>query len=164
MKETTFTVRRAAVGDEPLLRAIRIEALGEAPEAFGSTLERELARTQADWQKWLSPSATFLLETDAGPQGIVAGVPDAKDASVVHLMAMWIHPAFRGTGTAAALVQTVLDWAEGQGASRVRLDVIDENERARRFYEKCGFEVTGEFSIRALTGAREIRMEKKLKG
>jgi GNAT superfamily N-acetyltransferase len=162
MNQGMFQIRRAEIGDEPLLLAIRIEALSEAPEAFGSTLERELARTTADWQKWLSPSATYLLETDAGPQGIAAGVPDANDATVVHLMAMWVHPDLRGTGAAAALVQAVLDWAEVQGAEWVRLDVIDGNDRARRFYEKCGFEATGELSVRALTGAREVRMEKRL--
>jgi len=42
------TVRRAVPGDEPILRTLRLEALAEAPEAFGSTYDRELARTTAD--------------------------------------------------------------------------------------------------------------------
>src|ERR1700740_3151704 len=88
----TFRIRRAESGDESLLLKIRLEALSESPEAFGSTLDRERARTPLDWQKGLSPSATFLLETATGPQGIVAGVPDSTDPAVVHLMAMWVHP------------------------------------------------------------------------
>src|SRR5580765_8710624 len=98
MNQEIFRIRRAESGDEPLLRKIRLEALSEAPEAFGSTLDRERARTQVDWQKWLSPSATFVLETSNGPEGIVAGVPDSTDPAVVHLMAMWVHPARRGSG------------------------------------------------------------------
>lgn len=39
-----MNVRRAAPGDEAVLRALRLEALSEAPEAFGSTSDRELAR------------------------------------------------------------------------------------------------------------------------
>src|SRR6476646_9243481 len=117
MHHETFRIRRAESGDESLLLKIRLEALSESPDAFGSTLDRERARTPADWQKWLSPSSTFLLETTLGAQGIVAGVPDATDSSVVHLMAMWVHPALRGSAAASALVQSVLAWAEERGAS-----------------------------------------------
>ena len=115
MHDDAFRIRRAESGDEPLLRKIRLEALAEAPDAFGSTLDRERARTLVDWRKWLSPSATFMLETATGLKGIAAGVPDSMDPAVVHLMAMWVHPALRGSGAAAGLVQAVLAWAEEQG-------------------------------------------------
>ena len=162
MDQESFRIRRAESGDESLLLKIRLEALSESPEAFGSTIDRERARTPADWQKWLSPSATFVLETDTGPQGIVAGVPDADDPAVVHLMAMWIHPALRGSGAASALVQSVLAWAQERGASSVRLDVIEDNERARRLYEKHGFRATGHINVRPRDGARELQMERRV--
>jgi ribosomal protein S18 acetylase RimI-like enzyme len=162
MHNETFRIRRAESGDEPLLRKIRIEALSESPEAFGSTLDRELARTQTDWQKWLSPSATFVLEAANGPEGIAAGVPDSTDPAVVHLMAMWVHPALRGSGAASALVQAVLEWAEARGANSIRLDVIDGNDRARRLYERHGFAVTGHIAMRPRDGAREVQMERRL--
>ena len=162
MQHEPFRIRRAESGDEALLREIRLEALSEAPEAFGSTLERERARTLVDWQKWLSPSATFLLETDNGPRGIAAGVPDSTDTTVVHLMAMWVHPALRGSGAASALVEAVLAWAEEQGASSVRLDVIDGNDRARQLYERHGFEATGKIAIRPRDNAREVQMERRV--
>lgn len=160
MQHETFRIRRAESGDEPLLRQIRLEALSEAPEAFGSTLDRERARTWVDWEKWLSPSATFVLETANGPKGIAAGVPDSTDPAVVHLMAMWVHPALRGSGAASALVQSVLTWAEGRGARSVRLEVIDGNDRARRLYERHGFEATGEIAMRPRDSAREVQMER----
>ena len=147
-----------------MLRKIRLEALAEAPEAFGSTLDRERARTVADWQKWLTPSATFVLETHSGPKGIVAGVPDADDASVVHLMAMWVHPILRGTGAGSALVHAVLDWAEGQGASLVRLQVMDSNVHARRLYERCGFKATGQITLPSRDETRETQMERRVSG
>jgi len=84
---------------------------------------------------------------------------DATDPAIVHLMAMWVHPALRGSGAASALVQAVLAWAEGRGASSVRLDVIDGNDRARRLYERHGFQPTGHSAMRPRDGAREVQME-----
>ena len=162
MLSENFRIRRAESGDEALLRQIRLEALSEAPEAFGSTLDRERARTSVDWQKWLSPSATFLLDTDNGPKGIAAGVPDSTDEAVVHLTAMWVHPALRGLGAGSALVEAVLAWAEERGANSVRLDVIDGNDRARQLYERHGFEATGKIAIRLRDNACEVQMERRV--
>ena len=100
MTTPRLTVRRAVVGDEPILRALRLEALAEAPEAFGSTYDRELARTTADWRRWLSPGVTLILEDAGAARGLVAGLHDDRDPGIVHLMAMWVHPGLRGSGAA----------------------------------------------------------------
>src|SRR5271170_4948620 len=119
-----FHVRRAVIGDETALRALRLQALTDSPRAFSSTYERELARTTEDWRRWLAPSATFFLEADGEARGLVAGVSDTHDSSVVHLMAMWVHPDVRGTGAADLLVSSVKGWAAGVGAKEVRLNVV----------------------------------------
>jgi GNAT superfamily N-acetyltransferase len=139
MPTNSFQIRRAATGDEPVLRTLRMQALSESPEAFGSTLDREVARSTADWQRWLSPSATCILETATGPMGLAAGVPDAADPDMVSLMAMWVHPDLRGSGAADMLIDAVLAWAEAVGAHLIRLDVIQGNDRARRVYERHQF-------------------------
>ncbi|HEU4629746.1 MAG TPA: GNAT family N-acetyltransferase [Gemmatimonadaceae bacterium] len=153
-------VRRAALGDEPVLRALRLEALTEAPGAFGSTYQRELARTTADWQRWLAPGVTLLLEADGAARGLVAGVHDAQEPGVVHLMTMWVHPALRGTGAADALVAEHLAWARDAGARLVRLGVMAANERARRLYERHGFRLTGRETVRGADGRVELQMER----
>ena len=79
----TIEVRRAMPGDEPILRALRLQALSDTPEAFGSTYERELARTDDDWRRWLTPGATFILTDEDGPRGLVSGGHDAADPGVV---------------------------------------------------------------------------------
>jgi|SRR5450631_3780668 GNAT superfamily N-acetyltransferase len=106
-----FHVRRAAIGDEAVLRALRLQALTDAPEAFGSTIERELARTIEDWWRWLAPGVTFLLEAGGEPLGLVSGIRDVQHSSVALLMAMWVHPDLRGTGAADALMSAVKAWA-----------------------------------------------------
>lgn len=160
MPDAPWRLRRAAVGDEPVLRALRLQALSEDPEAFGSTYERELARTTADWQRWMSPGVTFILDTPDGAGGLVAGQRDAADPTVVQLMAMWVRPALRGSGAADDLVAAVVDWASSEGANVVRLDVFEDNPRARRFYERLGFRETGHTSVQERDGRVELRMER----
>src|ERR1700730_1494629 len=153
------SVRRAALGDELTLREIRLQALSDAPDAFGSSYEREVARTTADWQGWGSPGVAFILCEPAGARGMVAGLRDEADLEVVHLMAMWVHPKVRGSGGADELVEAVLAWAQSEGAKVVRLKVIQGNDRARRFYERMGFRSTGQEEIRLRDGAIELEME-----
>lgn len=152
-----FGVRLAVIGDEPVLRALRLQALTDSPSAFGSTYERELARTTEDWQRWLSPGVTFILEA-GGPCGLVASSRDPQDSSVVHLMAMWVHPRLRGTGAADMLVSSVKAWAAQVGATQVRLQVVASNARARRCYERAGFRATGRQGVMERTGDIEIEM------
>ena len=155
-------VRRAAVGDEAALREIRLRALGDAPEAFGSTLERERARTTADWQRWFAPGATFLASHGDRPIGLVAGSHDPGDAAIIHLQAMWVDPVARGSGTADALVSALLEWAAAENAREVRLTVIAENRRAIGLYARHGFRLTAAESVRERDGAAECQMVRLL--
>jgi len=157
-------IRRAAAGDEGPLRELRLQALADAPDAFGSTYERELARTVDDWRRWLSPGATFIAEDGMVACGLVACARDAADAAIVHLMAMWVAPAARGSGPADALVNEVIAWARADGARVVRLQVVQDNVRARRLYERHGFRVTGATRVRDRDGAVELDMERPLGG
>jgi len=155
-------VRRAGIGDEAVLRDLRLQALTDAPDAFGSTYERELARTVEDWGRWLSPGATFTLEDGHAACGLVACARDATAPTTVDLMAMWVHPMMRGSGAADALVAEVIAWARTDGARLVRLRVVQENVRAQRVYERHGFQLTGRTGVRERDGAIEVEMERAL--
>jgi len=89
---------------------------------------------------------------------MVAGVRDAHDASIIHLMAMWVHPDQRGSGAADALVSSVKAWAAEVGATQVRLNVVESNGRARRCYERAGFRATGQEGVLEKNGDVEIEM------
>jgi len=155
-------VRRAIIGDEATLRELRLLALADAPDAFGSTYERELARTVDDWRRWLSPGATFIVEDGGVACGLVACAQDSTTPAVVDLMAMWVAPAVRGTGAADALVSQVIAWASDQGARIVRLQVVQDNIRARRLYERHGFRITDVTRVRQRDGAVELTLERTL--
>ena len=155
-----MNTRRAAIGDEALLRSLRLEALMLEPYAFGSTYERELARTVEDWRRWISPGAVFILEDDRGACGMVAAAHDPADQDIVQLMAMWVQPDARGCGGAGALVAAVVGWAQSERSRSVRLQVVHDNLRARRCYERLGFTVTGGMRVREKDQAIELQMER----
>jgi ribosomal protein S18 acetylase RimI-like enzyme len=153
-------VRRAGTGDESILRQLRLEALTLDPYAFGSTYERELARTTADWQSWMSPGVVFILEDEGQACGMVASAHAAADPSIVQLMAMWVRPTARGSRGADGLVTEVVAWAQTERARAVQLQVIHDNLRARRVYERHGFQATGRTTVREKDGATELQMER----
>jgi GNAT superfamily N-acetyltransferase len=145
-------------GDEAVLRDVRIAALTDAPEAFGSTLERELARTPEDWRRWMSPGTVFMLYDAGQARGLVAGAAREDDPSAIQLMAMWVDPALRGSGAADALITALVAWAVSASAREIRLRVVKENSRARRAYERHGFRPVGDEIIRPRDGVVEIEM------
>ncbi len=150
MTDETYRVRRAEAGDWSASREIRLQALAEAPLAFASTLEREVAFGPEQWQQRIAGGAQFLAETatdhgDAAVEviGTATGVTDPDDPGTVLLVAMFVVGRARGTGVADRLVTAVVDRARQDGARQVRLHVVETNPRAERLYTRCGFVRTG---------------------
>lgn len=93
-------------------------------------------------------------EGETGLAGYVFVLPEhlalVWDAAVVN--ELYVRPAHRGTGLADGLMEAALGVAREQDLplERVVLDVDRENERARAFYERWGFEHWGEMVARNL--------------
>jgi len=139
-------VREVIAGDWEAFRDIRLEALRDAPEAFGSTHEREVALAEADWQRRIARGGNFLgylPEASATePAGLIGGYQ--VDPGTVELVSMYVRPRARGRGVGEALIATVVDWAAARNAATVHLWVTETNKPARLLYERCGFTPTGE--------------------
>lgn len=159
-----MAVRRAAPGDEAIVKGIRLQALSDSPDDFDSTFERERAFPEEEWTRRLGESATFLFVRPEGPRGIVAGVRHDTLPRAAFLVSMWVHPDFRGTGAADALIVSVLDWARERNLHEMLLHVDARNVRARRCYERHGFRATGEQLVRERDGTPEIEMRCPLEG
>jgi GNAT superfamily N-acetyltransferase len=158
-------VRRLAPEDAPLLKSVRLEALADAPDAFGSTYEREVAFTHDGWTARLDPNANphFVdQDEDGAVRGLVAGVRADGDRSTLYLVAMWVVPDARGTGSADRLVERVIEWARTEPADVLRLHVMEGNRRAERVYQRHGFVSTGHSFVRERDGLREIEMARQL--
>jgi GNAT superfamily N-acetyltransferase len=155
-------IRQLGSDDVDTLRTIRLEALATDPDAFGSTLEREEARSTEDWVAWLGRGATFVGEDDAGPTGLVVAVPH-EDPRAVSLYAMFVTSRARRQGLGAALVEAGVRWAASMGAERVTLMVIEGNTPAATLYEACGFAYTGDREVRDRDGAVELEMARVIR-
>ena len=139
-------VRETVLDDWQALRDIRLEALRNAPTAFGSTYEREALRGEADWRERIARGGIFLayLPEAGGPEpaGLIGGYQE--DPDTVQLVSMYVRPGARGRGVGEALVATVIDWAMENHAASVHLWVTETNTHARALYERCRFTPTGE--------------------
>lgn len=158
-------LRVVTADDWALWRALRLAALAEAPEAFGSTLAEwsgEGDREQR-WRARLSiPGAhELVVHLDGAPVGMVSGVPTA-DAGVVEMISTWVSPAGRGRGVGDRLVGAVTQWARERGATTLRLAVMRDNAPAIALYERHGFA-----AVATEAGEGDVRervLEKRLDG
>jgi ribosomal protein S18 acetylase RimI-like enzyme len=134
-------IDRLSPQDDQRSRSIRLQALQEAAESFGSTFDTEVNFTQENWQRRLerSDAVTFVASEEGDDIGTVVGVADPEHPGEAALVAMWVAPETRGRRVGEALVQAVIDWARSEGYKAVRLAVADHNASAQRLYDRTGF-------------------------
>ncbi|MBV9952123.1 MAG: GNAT family N-acetyltransferase [Acidimicrobiia bacterium] len=122
-----------------LWRDLRLRALADAPESFGSSLAEWETADERRWRQRLE-EVPLNVVAFAGevPVGQASGILANEDRRV-ELISMWVVPERRGTGVADALVDAVARWARGEGAVAVRLSVRRKNEHAIRLYLRTGF-------------------------
>ena len=138
------SIVRLTSDEGPRLRAIRLRALRDAPEAFASTAEETAARPPESWTEQLETLPTFVAVDAGNDVGMVRGALDPDDGDLVWLLSMWVDPAARGAGWGTALIEALVEWAGSTGRPRLALDVGDENAPAIALYARTGFTPTGE--------------------
>lgn len=134
----------AGVEDWARVRAIRLAALADSPDAFSATLDEERARPPSFWQQRLAASDAHTLLVARGDEDLgtaVLSTPVGSDDA--WLYAVWVAPAARGLGVGDALLEEATRRARGKRRARLCLDVGDRNAHARALYERHGFRPTG---------------------
>ena len=167
--------REVSPDDWETVRDVRLTALREAPDAFGSTYAREAAFTEERWRARFGPrSVTYLAyladaagqadpadPADAAEPAGIAGVLEEDGAT--ELVSMWVRPSARGRRAGEALVAACAGWARARGHDELFLWVTESNASARRLYERCGFSATGERQpLPSDPSLAEIRMRRDL--
>ena len=128
------------------MRDVRLAALADAPEAFGSTLASEAGQPEARWRARIGARPWFLGCHGGQPAGLISVFPQSPGPGqepAWHLVSMWVSPQVRGAGLADLLVGAVTEHARQAGAARLTLWVAVGNDRARAFYRRMGFAPTG---------------------
>jgi predicted N-acetyltransferase YhbS len=145
--------RIAQPGDAPAIAAV----LGEAFEGYRSWAHAEWAPpllTQSDVARLAEalrrPDVWCLLVLDG--ERVIAHValslvtledPEPPPAGVVNLWQLFVRPAWHGRGIANELMEAAVQEASRRGFSRMRLWTPMGQRRARRFYEREGWTLTG---------------------
>lgn len=139
-----ITVRRLGLDDWQEFRAIRLIALQESPEAFVSTYDEEVGKSQEYWRDRMARSER-LMALRAGEAVGVVSVGSASDTeNAGELFGLWVRPEARGTGVATALVRAGEAAAADSGKSQLLYWVGTENGRAVAFASGYGFRPTTE--------------------
>jgi GNAT superfamily N-acetyltransferase len=154
-------VRRLAPDDWEIQRDLRLAALADAPSAFITTLDQARQAPEQQWRDRIETTPHFVVTVDDTPSGMAVGLPVDGAAEVV---GAWVDPGARGSGAIEALLDAVSSWAADEGHDRLRLWVVDGNERAERAYARYGFTRTGRTQpVPGRPGETEVEMVRTLR-
>jgi GNAT superfamily N-acetyltransferase len=127
-----------------------------SPENLASFL---LNHNVENWQGELSDPRFAVRLGEAGGQAVAyaklgpPSLPFEVKGPTIELRQFYVLKPWHGAGAAAELMAWVLDEAHARGAEELFLSVFVDNERARRFYERYGFEYVGRYAFMVGTHA-----------
>jgi GNAT superfamily N-acetyltransferase len=155
-----MTIRLATVDDADAIAAVHVRTwqaayAGVLPASFLSSLDvrRRAKRWRASLTDEQPPAATFVA-LDDGVVGFVSVGPDRADAGCGEVWAIYVDPPSWSTGAGLALLRRAVEHLAGAGFAEIRLWVLEQNPRARRFYERYGFVLDGESKLDTIGGDR----------
>ncbi len=110
--------------------------------------------------------STFVAEVDGETAGFVAVGPSRDPDAEAELYAIYVHPRYWGTGIGRDLIAAGEERMRELGNSQAILWVLEDNPRARRFYEASGWTADGSRRPIEIGGVEvpEVRYAKSLGG
>lgn len=153
----TIVYRDATPADLPavdaLFRRVFAEVFGHLYDP--ADLAAFFARfTPEAWAAELA-QADLRIRVAIGDDGAPGGFAKVSDPTLpvepagktMELRQLYLDVEYRGRGVAETLMGWVMAEARARGASELFLSVYVDNHRARRFYERYGFEPVGRYDF-----------------
>ena len=122
-REFAFNILKAAFGSYVTLQF-----------GWDEQLQREIHRQR------FRPSSTWIIKYDDREIGLLAF---DRESDYIRVRQVFLLPDFQGYRIGAHLMKEILKESK-QKSIPVRLQVLKVNNRAKVFYERIGFSVTGE--------------------
>ena len=132
----------------PEYRALRLEALSDSPQAFGSSFSGESAQPDSHWINRLEEAAagrsvSLFAERDGSLVGMIGAFYEAGP-EVATVVAVYVQPQVRGRGVGKLLVGAMVDrLREMPGTHKAKLMVNVEQASALALYRGAGFVEVG---------------------
>lgn len=143
-------VRKLTEDDLDALWILRLRALKDNPEAFGSTYEQTLARGNEWMRQRLRAKEDETFYLGAFEENHLIGMvgfyreEGIKTGHKGYVVSMFVAPESRGLGAGKALLQALIACARHiEGLQQLHLAVVTTNEAAYQLYRSLGFEVYG---------------------
>jgi putative acetyltransferase len=132
--------------DDPDGEALRTAQRTELDSRYGSD----------DHEPGAVPSAAdidvFLVAVAPSGRAIGCGALRRLDAGSAEVKRMYVEPASRGSGVAAALLQALEERARARGWTTLRLETGPSQPDAIRFYEREGYRPIPLYGVYAGSG------------
>ena len=114
------------------------------PEAPPPTVDELTAM----WEHWLGEDwdrgrRAFVARRAGDSIGVVLTGPDPAQPELGHLARLYVDPDHWGRGVGRGLYAAALDQLHRDGFPAATLWTLEANERARSWYERLGWRVTG---------------------
>ena len=144
--KTDLKIRPATREDRPLLTglAARLASFPLPPwRAPDSIADADAAAMMEAIEDRSEDNEVVIAERDGVPAGClhILVMKDFFGVRHGHISVLSTTVDAEGTGVARALMAFAEQWTTARGLSLMTLNVFAGNERARRFYDRAGFEV-----------------------
>jgi ribosomal protein S18 acetylase RimI-like enzyme len=161
-------VRRAVLEDAASIAAVHVRTWqvayrGLMPEEVLDGLSVE--KREENWRRALSAGEVFAVYVAVEEMGVVGfcavGAPSRDDDAgkgVAEIGAIYVDPDSWRMGVGRALMDVALADLRAAGWRQVTLWVLAENQQARDFYRRFGFEPDGAEMTHEGSGETEVRL------
>lgn len=122
-------------------KALRLRALKDDPQAFGSSHAKEAAYSDEKWRERTNDNVLFASNGDnlIGMMGIWQSEED-KEKKTANVFGVYVIPEFRSKGISKMLMQDLLDKLKSNpDISKLKLTVNKNQLAAVKLYETFGF-------------------------
>ena len=103
-----------------------------------NTTRRELSRIFR-FGAWCEQTAAVVAIEGSALIGQLTTTRNRNIYAHTAEIGMSVQRSYRGIGVGAALIEGAKDWSRAFGVEKLVLNVVPQNDRAIRFYEKMGF-------------------------
>jgi GNAT superfamily N-acetyltransferase len=161
-------VRDAVPEDAEAMAAVHVRAWQEAyPHVFPaeSLATLDIPFRARSWRERIAGGDRILVTDEVGGFASVGPSRDADVAGAGEVYAIYVAPERWGTGEGRALMEAAMEVLRTEGFEDAVLWVLDDNPRARRFYERAGWAEDGAVKEDVFLGTRvrEVRYRVSLR-
>jgi GNAT superfamily N-acetyltransferase len=148
---TGMQIRRAWLDDASAVAGVYVRSWqaafsGLVPQHYLDAMEP--SREESEWKtritetRWPS-SGVLVAETEAGIVGFASFGPSQDTPAIAEIGTLYAMPELWGTGIGKQLMLATLTTLGQADYTQATLWVLEDNERARRFYEAAGWGADG---------------------